>query len=333
MSSLWQTPSTQRRATMLAVLALSLAPAWSFGQTAFPTKPITLIVPLSAGGAADALGRVWSEYAARNLGATVIVDNKPGANGALAAGYVAKQPADGYTLLMATASNMALNAFSYKTLPYKASDFDGVALLATTSQVLVANPASGIKSVDDLVKKAKAKPGEVAFGSAGKGNSTHLNVEILARHYGLEMMHVPYKGAMPALMGVIGGETQFMCDAITSAVVQSKAGKVVPLAIFGPARSPALPGVPTVTELGIKEFVGGGWYGLAAPAGTPKAVIEHLNAVTNAMWADPATRAKLSAIFMTQLPDKGVGALKAYAERDAKLWGPLITQMDIRNED
>ncbi|MGH8428827.1 MAG: Bug family tripartite tricarboxylate transporter substrate binding protein [Solimonas sp.] len=324
------------RPVMLGVAALctlgALAPALGLAQ-AFPSRPITLVVPLSAGGAADSLGRIWAEYASKQLGASVVVDNKAGANGAVGAAYVAKQPADGYTLLMATGSNMALNAFSYKTLPYKAADFDGVALMATTSQVVVANPASGIKSIGDLVKRARAKPNEVAYGSAGKGNSTHLNVEILARHYGLQMVHVPYKGAAPALMGVMGGETQFMCDAVTTATVQSHAGKVVPLAIFGPERIAALPGVPTAAELGIKDFVGGGWYGVAAPAGTPKAVIERLNAITNAMWSDPAAKAKLDAIYMTQLPDKGVGALKAYAERDAKLWGPLITKLGIRNED
>jgi tripartite-type tricarboxylate transporter receptor subunit TctC len=325
--------SIPRRHLLALSAALLAFPALQATAQTYPAKPITLVVPLSAGGAADALGRVWAEHAAKSLGTSVVVDNKAGANGAVGAAYVANQPADGYTLLMATGTNMALNAFSYKTLPYKASDFDGVALLATTSQVLVASPAAGIKSVDDLVKRAKAKPDDVAYGSAGKGNSTHLNVEILARHYGLQMTHIPYKGAAPALMGVIGGETQFMCDAITTAAVQSRAGKVVPLAIFGPERSAALPGVPTVMELGIKDYVGGGWYGVAAPAGTPKAVIERLNAVTNAMWSDPAVKAKLDAIFMTPLPDKGVGALKSYAERDAKLWGPLITRLGIRNED
>lgn len=306
--------------------ALAQAPA-------YPTKPITLVVPLSAGGAADALGRVWAEHAAKSLGTSVVVENKAGANGSVGAAYVAKQPADGYTLLMATGTIMALNTFSYKSLPYKTSDFDGVALLATTSQVLVANPATGIKSVDDLVKMAKAKPNELSYGSAGKGNSTHLNVEILAQHFGLQMTHVPYKGAAPALMGVMGGETQFMCDAITTASAQSRAGKVVPLAIFGAERSAALPGVPTVGELGIKDFVGGGWYGVAAPAGTPKSVIDRLNAVTRAMWSDPAAKGKLDAIFMTQLPDKTPGGVKAYGERDAKLWGPLITKLGIRNED
>lgn len=326
----------RRRALLsaLGVLApLALLPHATEAQEAFPSRPVTLVVPLSAGGAADALGRIWAEYASKQLGVPVVVDNKAGANGAVGAAYVAKQPGDGHTLLMATMSNMALNAFSYRSLPYKASEFEGIAMLATTSQVLVANLASGMRSVEDVVQRARAKPGNVSFGSAGKGNSTHLNVEILARHYRLNLTHVPYKGAAPALLGVIGGETQMMADAVTSAVPQSRAGKVVPLLVFGPSRIEALPGVPTAAEIGLKNIVGGGWYGLAAPAGTPRPILDRLHAVTNAMWADPAAKAKLDAIYMSALPDMSSGAVKAAIERDAKLWGPLITELGIRMEN
>lgn len=325
-------PGSFRRRSVLLAAALACVPVLAGAQDHYPNRPITLVVPLAAGGAADALGRIWAEFASRQLGVPVAVDNRTGANGIVGASYVAKQPADGYTLLMGTSANMALNTFSYKSMPYKLSDLEGAALLATTTQVIVANPATGIKSIDDLVKQAKAKPGSISYGSAGKGNSTHLNVEILARHYGLDMVHVPYKGAAPALMGVMGGETQFMCDAVTTATIQSKAGKVVPLAIFGPERIAALPGVPTAAELGIKNIFGGGWYGIAAPAGTPKAILERLNAVTNAMWTNPEAKTKLDAIYMVQLPEKGVGAMKAYVDRDLKQWGPLIKQLGIQND-
>lgn len=326
-------PTLRRRALATALGAaatLSLLPASGLAQAAFPNKPVTLVLPLAAGGAADALGRIWAEYASRQLGVPVVVDNRAGANGAVAAAYVAKQPADGYTLLMATMSNMALNQFTYKSLAYKASDFDGVGMLATTSQVLVANAGAGLRSVDELVQRARAKPGELAFGSAGTGNSTHLNVEILARHHQLKLIHVPYKGAAPALVGVIGGETQMMVDAVTSAVPQSRAGKVTPLLVFGPARIDAFPNVPTAAEIGIPQVVGGGWYALATPAGTPKAVIERLHATTVGMWNDAAAKAKLEAIYMAPMADRSVGAVKAAIAQDVKVWGPLVQDLGIQ---
>lgn len=320
----------RRRALLVAAAGAGLVPALALGQAQYPSRTVTLVMPLAAGGAADALGRLWADFASKQLGSPVVVENRPGANGSLAASYVAKQPADGYTLLMSTASNMALNQFAYKSLGYKPSDFDGIALLATTSQVLVANPGTGFKTIDDVIKAAKAKPGEIAYGSAGKGNSTHINVEVVARHHGLKLNHIPYKGAAPAMVGVIGGETQLVTDAATSAVPQSKAGKVVPLLVFGPSRIPALPGVPTADELGIKNTYGGGWYGLSAPAGTPKAILDKLNAVTQAMWADPASKAKLAAIYMEQLPDKGTGAVAAYTEQYAKRWGPILQELGVQ---
>jgi tripartite-type tricarboxylate transporter receptor subunit TctC len=228
--------------------------------------------------------------------------------------------------------SISLNPFSYKKLPYKNSDFDGVAMLGTASQVLVTNPASGIKTVDELVKRAKAKPDELAYGSGGIGNSTHLNAEILARHYGVKFLHSPYKGSAQAMLGVMSGETQFMLDIVTTTVAQSRAGKVIPVAIFGPARVADLPGVPTIYELGVKNTMDGGWYAIAAPAGTPKAVIARLNATANAMWQDPAANARLRAAYFTRLPDTNDGAMKSYVDRDAKLWGPLITELGIRND-
>lgn len=323
------------RRTMLALsitMALGVGFSGATHASEYPVKPITLVVPLAAGGAADSLGRIWAEFASRQLGVPVVVDNKVGANGAVGAAYVAKQPADGYTLLMGTSTNMALNSFSYKTLPYKMTDLVGAAMLATTTQVIVANPNIGVKTIDDLIKLAKAKPGVVSYGSAGKGNSTHLNVEILARHYGVEMIHAPYKGAAPALLGVMSGETQFMCDAVTTAVQQSKAGKVVPLAVFGPQRISEIPNVPTAAELGMTQIFGGGWYGVAAPAGTPKAVLDRLNAVTNAMWKSADAKVKLDAIYMVQMADTSVGAIKKQSELDVRQWGPLLTQLGIQND-
>lgn len=321
-----------RLAIAAATTAASLAPAVATAQ-AYPTKPITVVVPVAAGGAADALARAWGDYVGKAMGTAIVVDNRAGANGSLAAGYVAKQPVDGYTILFGSTSNMSLNRFSYKSLPYDPiRDFDPVLMLANSSQVLVANPASGIKSLDDLVRIAKGKPGSVNFGSAGKGNSTHLNVEFIAQHYGIELTHVPYKGAAPALMGVMGGETQFMSDAVSTASAQVKAGKVVPIALIGAKRSPALPNVPTILELGVKDFPIGGWYGLMAPKGTPKTVIDRLNAETKKFWADPAMKAKMDALYMEPLADSGPDAVTRMMQKEAAVWGPIITKLGIRND-
>lgn len=325
-------PTTRPFAGLAAgLLALACMPA--LAQPAYPTKAITLVVPVAAGGAADALARAWAEQAGKSMGQPVVVDNRPGANGSVAASYVAKQAPNGYTLLFASTSNMSLNPFSYKSLSYDpVKDFDPVLMLAGTSQVLVTNAASGIHSLDDLVKAAKAKPGGLDFGSAGKGNSTHLNVEFLAQHYGLRMTHVPYKGAAPAMVGLIGGETQLVADAVVSVVPQVKSGRVVPLVIFGSQRSPAFPDVPTVYEAGLKDYPAGGWYGLMAPRGTPKEVIARLNQETGKFWADPAVKQRMAALYMDPPTALGPDAVTRTMKKEAAVWGPVIVQLGIQND-
>lgn len=321
-----------RLSVLACACASLLLPSLSTAQT-YPNKPITAVVPVAAGGAFDALARAWADHLSKAMGSPVVVDNKTGANGSVAAAFVAKQPADGYTLLFGSTSNMSLNPFSYKSLPYNPTkDFDPVLMLASSSQVLVANPNAGIKSLDDLVRLAKAKPGALNFGSAGKGNSTHLNVEFVAQHFGLDLTHVPYRGAAPALLGVMAGDTQFMSDAIVTGAAQSRLGKVVPIAVFGARRSRALPDVPTILELGVKDFPIGGWYGVMAPKGTPKAVIERLNAETRKFWADPAVKARMEALYMEPLEDSGPEAVTRMMQREAAVWGPIITKLGIQNE-
>jgi tripartite-type tricarboxylate transporter receptor subunit TctC len=330
---------TPKRRNLLARLSLLtcagiglLMPSLSSAQD-YPKRPITAVVPVAAGGAFDSLARAWADYLSKSMGSAVVVDNKTGANGSVAATFVAKQPADGYTLLFGSTSNMSLNPFSYKTLSYNPTrDFDPVLMLGSSSQVLVANPNSGIKSLDDLVRLAKAKPGSINFGSAGKGNSTHLYVEFVAQHFGLDLVHVPYRGAAPALMGVMAGDTQFMSDAIVTASIQAKLGKVVPIAIIGGKRSAALPDVPTIVELGVKDFPVGGWYGVMAPKGTPKAVIERLNAETRKFWADPSVRASMAKMYIEPMEDMGPEAVSRMMQREAAVWGPIIKRLDIQNE-
>ena len=312
--------------------AATLMPLPSAAQ-AWPQKPVTVVVPVAPGGAADALARAWADHMGRALGQPVVVDNKPGANGSLAAGFVAKQPANGYTLLFGSTSNMSLNPFSYSKLTYNPQkDFDPVTMIASTAQVLIASPATGFKTLDDLVVAARAKPDRLAFGSAGKGNSTHLNVEFVLQHYGLRATHVPYRGAAPAMVALLGGETQFGSDAITSVVPQVKAGKVVPLLIFASKRSAALPHVPTIYELGMKNFPGAGWYGLMAPAGTPRAVIERLNEENKKFWKDPQVLTRMGELFMEPPAVLGPESVAQTMKNEAKVWGPIIKQLGIQSD-
>jgi tripartite-type tricarboxylate transporter receptor subunit TctC len=319
--------------TALAACALACAAAGASAQPAYPSRAITLVVPVAAGGAADALARTWAERVGAAMGQPVVVDNRPGANGGVAASYVAKQAPNGYTILFASTSNMSLNPFSYKSLSYDpVKDFDPVLMLAGTSQVLVTSTATGIRSLDDLVKAAKAKPGGLDFGSAGKGNSTHLNVEFLAQHYGLKMTHVPYRGAAPAMVGLIGGETQLVADAVVSVVPQAKGGRVVPLLVFGDRRSPAFPDVPTVFEAGLKDYPAGGWYGLMVPKGTPKDVIARLNSETGKFWADPGVKQRMDTLYMDPPTALGPEAVAQAMKKEAAVWGPVITRLGIQND-
>ncbi|MBJ2156791.1 Bug family tripartite tricarboxylate transporter substrate binding protein [Variovorax sp. IB41] len=319
--------------TVVVACAMASSGVAAWAQPAYPSRAITLVVPVAAGGAADALARSWAEHVGAALGQPVVVDNRPGANGSVAASYVAKQAPNGYTVLFASTSNMSLNPFSYKSLSYDPlKDFDPVSMLAGTSQVLVTSTATGIRSLDDLVKAAKRKSGGLDFGSAGKGNSTHLNVEFVAQHYGLKMTHVPYKGAAPAMVGLIGGETQLVADAVVSVVPQVKGGRVVPLLIFGSQRSKAFPDVPTVFEAGLKDYPAGGWYGLMVPRGTPKEVVARLNGETAKFWADPGVKQRMDALYMDPPSALGPDAVTQTMKKEAAVWGPVITRLGIQND-
>lgn len=322
---------------ILALGGLSVAAAAVLAPSAraqgWPTRPITVVVPVAAGGAADALARAWGDHLTRELGKAVVIDNRAGANGGLAAAFVAKQPADGHTLLFGSTSNMSLNQFSYKKLGYDATrDFDPVVMLATTTQVLVASTGSGIKSVADLTRRLKARPDSLNFGSAGVGNSTHLNVEFLLAHFGVSATHVPYRGAAPAMQALLAGETQFGADALVSVLQQLDAGKVVPLMVFSPTRIAALPQVPSTVDVGLEGFPGSGWYGVMAPKGTPRSVIDALDRLTQRFWADPQVRSRLDKLHMERPPTFGADAVTKTMAREARIWGPVITRLGIQND-
>ncbi|WPG41130.1 tripartite tricarboxylate transporter substrate binding protein [Variovorax sp. EBFNA2] len=321
-----------RKGLALAMLSGAALLGLNAHAQTYPSKPIQLVVPFAAGGAADALGRMWGEFVGKSMGTTVVIDNRAGANGSIGAIQASRQPADGYTVFYGGISTLTFNKFSYKKLGYDPDkDFEPVTLLANVPLLIQAAPASGIKTLPELIAKAKAKPGEVRYGSAGKGNSTHLFVALTAEHFGLDLLHVPYKGMAPATIDLLGGQLDFVADVASSTVGNVQMKKVNPVVLFGAKRAAAFPDVPTIAEAGFKDFPVSGWYGLVVPAGTPKAIVDRLDAETRKFWADPSVKAKLDTMMVEPMP-AGPGALKAAMAEATRVWGPLITKLQIQND-
>jgi len=270
------------RRHVVAGIALAALATTAFGQ-AYPSKPIRLIVPWPAGGAADSVGRAVAEGLRVQLGQSVIVDNIGGAGGNIGTQQFIRQPADGYTLLLATSSTNSANPYLYKKTGFDPmKDFVPVASLGIIPSVMVVAAASPYKSPVEIVKAAKAAPGKLSYGSGGVGNSAHLAGELFKSVAKIDVIHVPYKGSSPALTDVMAGQLDFMLD--TGAYGQVKGGKIRAIAVASDKRHPMLPAVPTFEELGIKGMTMNAWYGVAAPAGTPAAVVDKVNGAVQAAF-------------------------------------------------
>ncbi|HWI82210.1 tripartite tricarboxylate transporter substrate binding protein [Ramlibacter sp.] len=310
-------------------LAFSLGAGPSMAQD-YPARPIKLVIPQAPGSGADAVGRMLADFMSRDLKQSVVVDNKPGANGIIASQMVQKEAADGYTLLLTSVSLVSFNQFLYKNVPYDPlKDFTFVAPVSDASFVLVASTASGIKSWDDLVKKAKANPDSVTYASAGTGNSTHLYTEMIALRSGMKLRHIPYKSSGPALMAVVGGETDVMTVVTATGLAQIKSGKVVGLAQSGDTRSPQLPNLPLIKELAPNVPALPGWYALVGPAKMDARITQKLAASVNHFLSDPAMKQKLIDQFLFPIPGTPADIQKR-AESEAKTWGGLIRDLKIQ---
>lgn len=320
------------RRLLLGSLA-SLVLAWACGVAAaedYPSRPIKLVIPQAPGSGADVVGRLLADFMSKDLGQAVVVNNKPGANGIIASQMVQGEPADGYTVLLTSVSLVSFNQFLYKNVPYDPlKDFTFVAPVADAGFVLVASNTSGIKSWDDLVKKAKAHPGDLTFGSAGLGNSTHLYTEMIALRSGFELRHIPYKSSGPALMAVVSGETDLMTVTTATGLAQIKAGRVVGLAQSGDMRSPQLPDLPLLKEVTPDVPPLPGWYALIAPAKLDPKVTETLAGSVNRFLNDPAMRQRLIDQFLFPIPGTPAG-IQQRAENEARVWGGLIRDLKIQ---
>jgi tripartite-type tricarboxylate transporter receptor subunit TctC len=266
-------------ATVALIACLVFAGA-AFCQN-YPAKPIRLVVPFAPGGGVDITARLLAQSLSANLGQQIVIDNRGGAGGIVGMEIVARAAPDGYTLLMSHVGFTAMPGL-YKKLPFDpVKDFTGVVVAISGVYVLVVNPAVPVKSVQELVAYAKANPGKLGFASAGSGSSIHLAGELFKSMAGLDLLHVPYKGAAPALTDVVAGEVQMMFGTATNILPMVKAGKLRALAVTSAKRSALAPELPTVAESGLPGFEVVGWYGLAAPAKTPHPLVARINADTN----------------------------------------------------
>ena len=265
---------------------------------AYPTKPLRLIIPFPPGGPRDVQARLIGPKLTEAWGQPVVIDNRAGANGIIGTDAAAKAPPDGHTLLMISAG-FATNELLYGKLPYDPlRDFVAVAILTRGPGILVVNNALPVKSVKELIAYARAKPAQLHYGSAGSGAPSHLSVELLTAMTGVQFNHVPYKGMAPALTDVIGGQIHLSLPTIPGGLPHAHAGRVRALGVTGAKRSPAAADIPTIAEAGIAGFEASNWYGIAAPAGTPRAVVAQLNQEIARIVALPDVRAKLLAMGM-----------------------------------
>ena len=318
--------AVKRRSCLLALGVLALAPLAVQAQGAFPAKPITIIVPFSAGGTTDILARVIGQSMSRDLGQPVIVDNRAGAGGNIGAQAVARAAPDGHTLVMGTVGTHAINASLYAKMPFDpVKDFEPLSRVALVPNLLVAHPAQPYKNVKELIAYAKANPGKVTVASSGVGTSIHLSAELFKHMAGVDIVHVAYRGSAPALNDLVGGHTAIMFDNMPSAIGHVRAGKLRPLAVTTANRSPALPEVPTVAESGVPGFEATSWFGLLAPAKTPAPVVARLNASILKALADPEVKKKLQEQG-AEPAGETPAQFAAFIASESIKWGKVVKQ-------
>ncbi|HEY5293208.1 MAG TPA: tripartite tricarboxylate transporter substrate binding protein [Burkholderiales bacterium] len=313
---------------MKALAAAALLGSAALAHAAFPEKPIRLVVPFPPGGTTDVVARRISVKVGEILGQTVVVENKGGAGGTIATDMVAKSPADGYTLIMATNSHTA-NPAIYRKLPFDTQkDFVSVAMIADTPGLLVVHPSVPVSNFKEFIELARKSDPPLTFGTAGAGTFPHLSIELLKSRAGIQMTHVPYKGAGPAMVDLIAGVYQVKVDALPTAGGHIKAGKLKLLAVTSLERMPQLPDVPSIAELGYPGYESTFWMAILAPAGTPKDVVSKLEQAFIKAVRDKDIADKLVADGV-RIIAKPASAVDALIARELKQWPPIVKQAGI----
>lgn len=314
----------------LAASALAIALAGP-AQAAWPERPITLIIPASPGGTTDIAARLIADKLAARLGQQVIVENRAGAAGIIGAQALARAKPDGYTLLMGNIGPNAINYALYRTLPYQAADFAPVTRVISVPNVLVVNAASPVRNVADLLADARREPGKISFGSSGSGQSPHLSAELFKQRAGIQGTHVPYKGAGPAVAALLGQQFTFMIDNLPSSMPYIQSGKLRALAVTSDQRLAELPDVPTMAEAGVKDMVVTAWFGLVAPAGTPRPIIDTLYAATRDVVRSPDISARFRAMG-GQAGGDTPAEFAAFIDQERARWQQIVAAAGIAQE-
>ena len=317
-------------AFLFALCALCGNPNLVFAET-YPSKPIRIVVPYPPGAFNDTLARTLGQKLSEKWKQPVVVDNRPGGGTTLATGMVAQAPADGYTLLMASFA-YSVNPALYASLPYDTEKaFVPVILAAEAPNILVVNPSRPYKTVKGLIAAARAKPGVLNYASAGNGSSTHLCMELFKSMAGVDMVHVPYKGSVPAVTGLMGGQVDVLCDNAPNALQHIRAGKLRGLAVTTNKRAPLIPDLPTVAESGVPGFEVSVWFGIIAPTGTPKAVVQALNAEMNRILELAEVRKFLNAQGVE--PRGGnLGGFAEFLRGQSVKWAKVVKELGAKAE-
>jgi tripartite-type tricarboxylate transporter receptor subunit TctC len=316
-----------RMKNLVVALAGCCVLAWvpqAQGQESYPFKPVRIVVPYSAGGNADILGRTLAQKLGDSMKQPFVVENRAGANGGIGTDFVAKSAPDGYTLLVTASGPLTVNPTLYKSVPYDAAkDFAPISQCAVYQYVLVTLATSPYTSIADIVAAARAKPGALSYGSTGVGGGNHLSGELFALATGTQLTHVPYKGSAPALADLLGGQLSLMFDTVITSVPQIRAGKLRAFAVSSLKRASSLPEVPTMQEAGIKGFDISQWQGFLAPAGTPKAIVDRLNAETIRAMHAPDVHERIAMQggndIVTGTPEEFATLIKSDLQAYAKL--------------
>jgi tripartite-type tricarboxylate transporter receptor subunit TctC len=323
-------PATRREFT-IALAASALVPNFSRAQTpaSFPSKAIRIVVPFPPGGYADVMARLLATELALGYGQSITVDNRPGAGGNIGAELVARAAPDGYTLLMGSIGSNAINAHLYPKLTFDPQkSFEAVAFVADAETVLVVHPSVAAQSVAELIRLAKAKPGSLSYASAGNGSTGHLAGELFEHRTSTYLVHIPYRGNSPALNDLVAGQIPMSFATLQTALPFIQTGRLKALAVLGTARSPLLPGVPTLTESGVKGLEVRNWVGLFAPKGTAEAIVQKLNRDVAGVMRKPQTQERLSRLALMHIEMAPLD-FSAFVKNESQRWGDVIKSVGI----
>jgi len=322
-----------RSTKLVLALALGAFACTTWAQSAaYPSKPIRLVVGFAPAGAADYVARSMSDAFSKALGQPVIVDNKPGAGASIAADIVAKSPADGYTLLIASPSSISVNPALNPKLPYKPADLAPVTKMTTSPLVLAVNPATGIRSVSELIAAAKKDPGKLNYSSSGNGSAPHLGAALFTQLTGAEMTHIPYRGGALAIQSVMAGDTQVTFGTSPSVLPHASGGRLRAIAVSTRERSPLVPDLPGMKEAGLPEYNLEFWYGMFVPAGTPPAIVKKIYDATISAMQQASVKASLARegteVSLSASPEQ----FASFLMEDGKFWANLVKSANVKIE-